>query len=239
MNISIDIIIFAVIAGVLLFRLRSVLGERNENEPKGLDLPSMMRSNASPKEDAPDAPALGLADMAAGTHVAASSDRWAQELPNYALVANATAHNHLAQFLALDPSFRPDDFLGKAQKAFMMIIEAFSTGQRDTLEFLVAPPLLQRFMNRLDQREQQKETYHVHFYGTQNALISAAELNGTIARVTVDFTSEQGVTHKDSEDRIIDMHDGQKEVTQDRWVFQKDLKDPTPAWLLVATEEID
>lgn len=236
MNLSVDIIIFAVIAAVLLWRLRSVLGERQDDDPKRIDIAAQLRAlqqQADPSAVAADKSGSETAGLVA------DGSRWAQDLPNYALVTSATSHNHLAQLLTVDPSFRPDDFLMKAQKAFTMIIEAFSNNARTTLEFLVAPPLLQRFMNQLDVREQQHETYHVQFHGIKKALISDAELNGTVARITVDFTVEQGVTHKDSEGRIINENDGHRRVTQDRWVFQKDLTDPSPSWLLVAALDVE
>lgn len=244
MNISLDIIIFAVIAVVLLWRLRGVLGERHEDEPKNNhsiveQLRQMQKGDNASSADglagAPNDPVMALQNNARGGDAAGyDATRWAQDLPNYSIVANATAHNHLAQFLNVDPSFRPDQFLASAQKAFMMIIEAYATNARGTLEFLVAPPLLQRFMNQLDAREERHETYNVQFFGVKKVLISEAELNGTMARITVDFTAEQSILHKDGEGRILNDNDGRRRETSDRWIFQKDLKDPTPSWLLVA-----
>lgn len=245
MTIGLDIIIFAVIAVVLLWRLRHVLGERHDDEPtQKHNIVEQLRQMQQPQQKNMQSGTEMLAAL--GDHNGMSpqqngqdaarqdGSRWAQDLPNYNIVANATAHNHLAQYLTVDPAFRPDQFITSAQKAFMMIIEAYATNARGTLEFLVAPPLQQRFVNQLDAREQQNETYNVQFYGVKKALVSEAELNGTMARVTVDFTAEQSILHKDNEGRILNENDGRRRTTQDRWIFQKDLKDPTPSWLLVA-----
>ncbi len=233
MNLSIDIIVFAVIAAVLLWRLRSVLGERQEDEPKNLNIAEQLRALQQNGGEAKQAAENGKS----GAEIIAmlnDGSRWAQELPNYAVVSTATAHNHLAQLLTVDPSFRPDQFLVSAQKAFTMIIEAFSNNARTTLEFLVAPPLLQRFMNQLDVRDERKESYHVQFFGIKQAVIEDAELSGTTARITVHFTAEQAITHKDADGQFMNDNDGRRRTTQDRWIFQKDLKDPSPSWLLVA-----
>lgn len=231
MNQYLDIIVFAVIAVVLLLRLRSVLGTRNDGEQEGP--PLKLRTEA---DDA--AQSSGMAEPA---HLAAhgqktmqtpNPERWAQLPPNFQLVETATVHNNLSQFLAVDPTFKPWDFLEKAKKAFSMIISAFAGGNRNTLEFLVAPELQSSFNALIDARETARETYHAEVHAIKQAQITGAELNGTTASVTVDISAEQSITHKDSEGRIINENDGHRRITKDRWVFEKDLKDPAPTWLL-------
>lgn len=232
MNGYIDIVIFAVIAVVLLFRLRSVLGQRSEDEPQGLQMPVATQNKGDVKDVA------GQVAFNDNTK-APGSDRWTQNLPDFNLVATATVHNRLTQFLAFDPAFRPDDFLNKAQKAFGLIVQAFSEGNRNTLEFLLSPKLHQEFLQLIDAREANRETYFTQLHGIKSAIISDADLDGTIARVTVSFEAEQSITHKDSEGRFINEQDGHRTTTKDRWVFSKDLKDNKPIWLLEDTLEHD
>lgn len=243
MNISVDILVFAVIAAVLLWRLRNVLGEKHDDEPQNNGLAEHLRQLQKQNDAGKNmsgAEAVSMLVNGNGIDQASDGSRWAQDLPNYAVVASATAHNHLAQLLTVDPSFRPDQFLGNAQQAFTMIIEAYSTNARTTLEFLVAQPLLQRFMQQMDRREEQHETYHVQFFGIQSALIEDAVLNGTVARITVQFAAEQSIMHKDASGTVLNGNDGQRRATSDRWIFQKDLKDPSPSWFLVeALDPID
>ncbi|MDB5478725.1 MAG: hypothetical protein JWM96_1220 [Alphaproteobacteria bacterium] len=217
-----DIIIFAVIAVALLFRLRSVLGTRSEDEPQGMPM-----AQARPREDVAAHNGAALVDPA--------SDRWAQNMPNFAIVDTATAHNNLTQFLAVDPSFRPHEFLEKARKAFEIIISAFANGNRNTLEMLLSPSLYQAFIRQVDAREAKRETYFVTLHGIKKAIITDAHLDGTTAHVTVEIFAEQSITHKDDQGRIIDNNDGYRRKTHDRWVFVKDLKEAGPTWRLENT----
>lgn len=240
-----DIILFAVIAVALLWRLRSVLGERSDDEPegglKGADLPPQVKEKMTER-----AMQAGVTPLAAGLgavtktgRASVNTERWTQNLPNYDWVETATVHNHLVPFAAIDPSFRPDDFLEKAKKAFVMIVEAFARGNRQTLEFLLSPGLYRHFLDGIEAREKNNETYQVQFHGITKALIAAAELDGSRARITVDFSAEQSVTQKDGEGRIVNGNAGQKQTMVDRWIFAKDLKDPSPAWILVDTLAYD
>lgn len=231
-----DIIVFAAIAVVLLFRLRSVLGERSED-----DVPPYA---PQPTREEVEASVAALVEatrnMPQNNALQGSGDaRWAQNLPNYDVVATATVHNRLTQFLTVDSTFRPDDFLDKARKAFAMIIAAYSEGNRNTLEFLLTPNLLHSFIEQINNHAEKHETFFINLHGIQKSVIADAELNGTTARVMVDFTAEQSITHKDADGNILHGGDGSRRVTRDRWVFVKDLKDASPVWLLDETRLAD
>jgi predicted lipid-binding transport protein (Tim44 family) len=226
MNAYLDILIFAVIAVVLLWRLRSVLGQRSED-----DVPSM-KATIQTKDGVKDITGLATAEFAEG-QAAQSDQRWAQGAPDFNAVASATVHNNLAQFLAFDPTFRPRDFQEKARKAYGMIVKAFSEGNRNTLQFLLSPDLYKVFEAQLDEREKNRETYFVQLHSVKTIIIEDAELNGSVARITADFVAEQAITHKDADGRIIEERDGTRDTTKDRWVFERDLKGASPSWLLV------
>lgn len=251
-----DIIIFAVIALVLLFRLRSVLGQRSDQDPPGLSLPPKMQKDDKAEkgaENGPEKPGAlplpgGVSPLRANTPVPGRSktgqsenpmERWAQNLPNFQYVSNATTHNTLIQFPSLDPSFRPDDFLEKARKAYVMVVQAFSEGNKNALDYLLSPKLKQVFDNQIDARDTGKEYYHTQFHGITGAIISDASLDGSVARVTVDFVAEQTTTRKDADGAFIPPFDGRRQTTRDRWVFVRDLKSASPAWLLENTLPMD
>lgn len=225
-NTYMDIIIFAVIAIILLFRLRSVFGQRQDQDPGPL---SAMRPATRPMENG------DIQKLIPKNVQDAIMERWAQNTPNYALVSNATTHHVLIQFPAFDPAFRPDDFLDKAKKAFVLVIQAFSEGNKASLEFLLSPKLQKVFYAGIDARDGAKESLHTQFHGILSALIVDAELDGSMARVTVEIASEQSITRKNADGEIIDGLDGHRQKMRDRWVFSRDLKSPSPAWLLEDT----
>lgn len=226
----IDILIFGVIAGVLLYRLRSVLGERDENEQlPPLTLKTMPTENA------------GTSAPPSGQTGGQVSTQWANSLPDFAVVATATAHHQMVPVLAADPAFNPRDFLDKAQKAFALIIKAYSEGNRNSLNFLLAPDLLPHFIAQIDAREAARETYYVVLHHVTKAVIARAALEGTQAFITVDFTAEQSITHKDVNGTILgsgdSYGDGHKQTTKDRWTFTRDLRSNDTVWRLCQTED--
>jgi predicted lipid-binding transport protein (Tim44 family) len=230
-----DIVIFAVIAVVLLWRLRSVFGARNETDPPPVANPYNVVKPLPEKEE------TKTATMVEGTPTsqAASPVNWSGNLPNYDIVASATAHHRLIPFAAVAPDFRPDDFIDKAKKAFGLIVNAFAAGDKKTLEFLLSPALYKIFCDQIDAR-QPGDTYQAQLIGIKSAMITDAQLDGTQGLVTVDFRAEQSILHKRADNTIVDRLDGTKRTHLDRWVFSKNLKDAAdPKWLLIRTEEIE
>lgn len=220
-NSLLDIVIFAVVAGVLLYRLRSVLGERSDDEPAPFAVTVATETSATPS---------------APKNVVVN---WASALPNFDWVATATAHHQLSPVAAADPQFYPGDFLEKARRAYVAILSAYSEGRANTLELLLAPPLFQTFTQQIERRTAAGESYHVVLHGIKKALISAATLDGTQAEVTVDFIAEQSITHKDKDGLFVGHGDGRRHTTKDAWVFARDLRSSDPIWRLVRTQEMD
>ncbi len=219
-----DILIFAVVAGVLLYRLRSVLGERSEDEPAPFAVIS--------KE-------TQAAVVAAENAVKNTLVNWVNALPNFDWVATATAHHQLAPIAAADPQFHPAEFIDKARRAYVVILGAYSEGKNATLELLLAPALYQAFAEQMARRQAAKETYHVVLHGLKKAQIAGATLDGTNAEIVVDFIAEQSITHKDADGIFIGDGDGRRQTTKDRWVFARDLRSADPIWRLIRTQEMD
>lgn len=243
-NAYLDIIIFAVVAIVLLFRLRSVFGQRSDQDPPGLQMPkAKAKKESGDLKDVSGSASfpegirqqLQPGQAMQGKQPQNPMDRWAQNLPNFNYVSNATTHAVLVQFPALDPSFRPDDFLDKARKAFVLVVQAYSEGNRNSLDFLLSDKLKKVFFAQIDAREAAKEYNHTQFHGIVSAIISDADLSGSVARVTVDFLAEQSITRKNQDGDFIAHFDGRRQTTRDRWVFVRDLKNASPSWVLEDT----
>ncbi len=230
MNAYLDIIIFAVIAVLLLWRLRAAFGERDENDPPPFSI--QFRVETVPAEE------LHKIQGTPQTETM-TVENWRNRLPDFELVETATAHHQLAPFFAADPHFRPEDFLAKARKAFVLVVEAFAKGDKKFLEFMLSPALFAAFENEIDRRTADGEEYKKQIHAIKKAVISKAALDGTVASITVDFIAEQSVTHKRADGSSASGADRGRETTQDRWVFQRDLKSDNPAWKLIATEDLD
>lgn len=223
----IDIIVFAVIAVFLFFKLRSVLGEVDEDSMSGSPKPTAKKSKTDDKSQR-------LAKLNPQT----DSGEWPTPLPDFDLVANATAHNALVQVHAVVPAFNPYHFIDGARRAFEMIVIAFSNGDKKTLEPLLSAELFEAYAHVIDQRDKDQETWDTKIDDLMMTVISDAEISDDTLKMTVDYTAQERITARDKQGNVIDGHDGDKNIAKDRWVFCKSIKDKTEIWTLTDAQPL-
>ena len=206
-GLSIDIILFAMIALFLVLRLRSILGRRQgfERPAEGPSVaPRVMEAAAEPVTPPPRAvPEMG-----------------------------SPAGRVLAQMAEVDRGFTPARFLDGAEAAFRMIVTAFAAGDRVTLRPLLSEETYKAFEGAVAARETAGElqTTEVRAVG---GTIDSAELAGTVATVHVRFVSDQVTNLKSAAGEILSGTDAVTEIV-DLWTFERDLGQSDPSWRLVA-----
>lgn len=211
----IDLILFGMIAAFLVLRLRSILGRRTgyERPPQPYQPPGAPTS-ASPVID-------GRAEP-----VTASPGRAVPE-PTSALGET------LSRMRATDHGFDPAGFLDGAEKAFGMIVTAFAAGDRPRLQSLLSEDTYRAFEQAIAAREAASHVQISEIRAIPGASIEAAELNGSVAHVTVKFVSDQVSWTKDKDGKPVAGADAVTEIT-DVWTFERDLTSRDPTWRLIA-----
>ena len=213
-------LIFAAVAAFVLFKLRSVLGRREGHEQRPPDVfAEAERSTASDNGSDAVLPAPG-----AQNREAADVD------------PESPAAAGIRDIQAVDRSFDPGAFLEGAKAAFDMIVEAFARGDRDALEPLLAPGVYASFEGAIAERERAGETLETTIVALNSAELTAAEMQGRDARVTVTFVSEQSNTVKDAEGNLVDGDPAAVEKITDIWTFARDTRSRDPNWQLVETD---
>lgn len=210
----VDLILFAMIAAFLVLRLRSVLGRR-----QGFERP--------PQEQRAQADALRPVPRAVPDAVPAAPARGVPD-------ARTPAGQGLARIRQQDPSFDPSAFLGGAEGAFRMIVEAFANGDRDTLKNLLSTETYGGFEQAISSREAAGERQRTEIRTIQDMAIEGAELRGSLAEVTVRIVSDQINITTGPDGQVTAGHDGVTEII-DLWTFQRDLQTQDPTWKLVGT----
>lgn len=214
---SADIIFLALVAGFLVLRLRSVLGQKNgaERERDLHGRPTETSDNVvflpETQNQAPD-PAAVLDDLP-------------QDI-----------QDQLQNLTAADASFDPVEFLGGARRAFEMIVGAFAAGDRDTLKFLLADELYSSFENEIQSREAKNQTLETGIELIRSVGFKKIDLHETRAQVIVRVISEQITVTRDSEGRIVEGDPNELVERTDDWTFSRCLDAETPNWSLVATD---
>lgn len=209
-----DIILFAGVAGFLLFRLRSVLGRRTGNE----------RRRPDPFAPKPVVPPVPTTAGAAPSAIALS--------PNGA----ATLGNEgLAALQAADPSFKPDTFLTGARAAFDIIVKAFAAGDTAALQPLLSPDVFAAFSEAIRARRDAKETHETKLVAVKAATIEHGAVEGTTGLVTVKLVSDQVNVTRAADGSVVDGDPDKVVEKTDFWTFSRPLRARNPNWTLVAT----
>jgi predicted lipid-binding transport protein (Tim44 family) len=211
-----DIILFAIIAGFLVLRLRSVLGRRTGNERRR---EGFIRARAPVSE-----PAATGGEPAKG----------ATAVPLAATPTDAVAQG-LDRIRGADPGFDRAHFVAGARAAFEIIIAAFARGDKAALRPLLSDEVYRPFVATIDERVAARETLETRILRLDSLDITATELIGQTARITLRFVSEQINVTRAADGRIVDGNPEHSVEKTDYWTFARDTRSTDPNWVLAAT----
>jgi len=213
----IDIIIFAAIAGFILFRLYNVLGRRTGHERT--PPPPVAVETAKDKKD----------------NVVRLPEREDDAVAASIAGADGPLTAGVTQIRLTDRDFDLDHFLAGARAAFEMILAAFAKGDLEPVKTFLADDVYRRFADALAQTAKNGETREADLISVARCEALEAGMEGRIAKVTVKFVSEQTDIVKDAEGRIIAGDPGETVEIVDIWTFARDTRSRDPNWQLVAT----
>jgi predicted lipid-binding transport protein (Tim44 family) len=215
-----SIVLLAMIAAFLGMRLYSVLGKRTGHEQE----PVLPRRD----ERAPASP-VRLDENDGSATAAAVPD-------TSGLVYEPVAEAGLRQLLASDRNFDAGRFMEGAEAAYRMILEAFWSGDRDTLRDLCDDDSYEAFVEAITARDARGEKLDNRLIRIDSAKITAVELNRNEARITVHYHADISAVTRDSDGRMIAGSMSDASQTDDRWTFRRQIGSGDPNWLLDETE---
>lgn len=236
-----DIVFFALVAGFLILRLRSVLGRRTGGENRERWTPRLPGS--APADTKPPADIKLVADPRLGVPGPGRIGDPPQPMPPSADAPPASAdltplETRLAQIRAAEPSFDPPEFLAGARVAFEMIVGAFARGDTAALRPLLADDVYDNFAAAIAGRTQAKQTLETTLIGIKGAEIIEARLDNRNALVTVKFVSEQVNVTRNAAGEVVDGDPQLAAAVIDIWTFARRVRASDPNWALVQTSEM-
>lgn len=222
----IDIIFFAMVAAFIAIRLRSVLGRKTGHE---------RRRQQGQYETATK---TGQKGQQSSDNVVKLPDRTSQtpeEDPAIANLQDNDVKQGLTRIRLNDHRFDLESFLQGARAAFGMIIEAFANGEREVLRPLLSDDVYGSFETAIREREEREEKLSTELVSVKSAEVAAAEMQGSRARVTVKFVSEQINVVRNVRDEVVDGDSSRIDEIVDLWTFERDTRSADPNWILVET----
>jgi predicted lipid-binding transport protein (Tim44 family) len=211
-----EILILAVVAAVILFRLYTVLGRRTGHEPPPRDSYGLSGQAQTAPKDAAVPPPSSSADT--------PPDRPAD------LAARGLFDIKLA-----DRTFETEHFVAGAKAAYELIVTAFARGDRAALKPLLASEVYAAFDQVIAGREQKKERVEFTFVGFKDVKIVHASLKNRAAEITVAIGAQFISATLDANGQIVEGDTKSVRDVTDVWAFSRDVKARDPNWLLVAT----
>jgi predicted lipid-binding transport protein (Tim44 family) len=220
-----DIIFFAMVAGFLILRLRSVLGRRSGDEGNNAERWRSQRpTGGAPRngETLPD-------------NVARFPERTAPATDEPA-PAPGSVEAGIAAIRAVDSAFDPEGFRQGAHGAFEMIVSSFAQGDAAGLRPLLADAVYESFAAAIRERQAQKHTLTTTLIGIRSADLVEARLQGRDAFVTIKFVSEQVNVTRDAVGEVVDGDPNKVETITDVWTFTRNTRSRDPNWFLIQTD---
>lgn len=214
-----DIVFFAMLAIFLGLRLRNVLGRRTGLEKRRPD-------PFKPAEPAPAQPADNVLRL---------PDRDRKALETLTADEDTPLARGIKAIHQADKTFDVTGFVGGARGAFEMIITAFAKGDLQALRPLLADGVFDNFKRAVDDRTSRGETLETTLIGLTSTEVVDADLEGSTARVTIRFVSEQVNLTKDASGKTVDGDPNKIVTITDVWTFARDVRSSDPNWMLVET----
>lgn len=223
-NFFLDILIFAMVAAFLVYRLRGVLGRRHGEErqrPNPL-APRPQNRQGQPQESDNVVP---LPDR--------NRPPRAGEPPEFS--GPVSLEEGLRRIHATDSSFNERHFLQGARAAFEMIVRAFADGDTATLRPLLADDVYDRFAEAIRQRTAAGDTLETRIEKFESVDLAEARMEGNVAFCTVRFTTHQVNVTVDAEGNVVDGDPDEPAEVIDLWTFSRNVRSGNPNWLLTET----
>ena len=117
-----------------------------------------------------------------------------------------------------------------------MIVTAYAEGDRRALKNLLAREVYEGFEAVIREREGRGETAETRFVSIDATDITAAELRGKMAQITLRFISQLVSATRDRTGTVIEGNADKVTSVTDVWTFANDVTARDPNWKLVATE---
>ncbi|KUL95189.1 calcium-binding protein [Bosea sp. WAO] len=237
-NLDMTTLVFLALAVFVAWKLRSVLGQKTGHEKPPTDPfqrreTPPLRPDQAPQGDARRDNVIrlpGAANDPTADEVPAA-DRWKDIAP-----AGSPIIAGIEEIARQEPGFDPRGFLGGAKAAYETIVTAFARGDRKMLKGLLAKEVYEGFEQAISEREKRGEKAESNFVSIDKAEITAVDVKGKTAQVTIAFVSQLISVVRDAQGNVVDGSADSVSEVNDVWTFSRQLGSRDPNWLLVATE---
>jgi predicted lipid-binding transport protein (Tim44 family) len=224
-----DIILFVMIAIFLVLRLRGVLGRRDGHQGDFPDIFKQALKKEKQDDDEENDNVISLNPETVDTNDQLDVEPDPQTPLQMQLNTIASA----------DRDFDPEEFISGARIAFEYILGAYAGGKAKALKPMLSADVFANFDVSIREREEAGQVMEETLIGISEVKLVDAEMEGTVAQITVKFTSDQVHALSDRDGNIVDGDPDKIVSVTDFWTFARDTRSRDPNWSLAATRSLD
>ena len=228
------LILYALVAAGLVFWLKSILGTRSGEERERPNPFTAPPPDANRQRDAlepavqDDMVTLSLGDQSL-----------MPALPRNVALSGEDVERGISEIARADRTFDISRFVSNVQDAFVMIVEAFAAGDRETLRDLLEPQVYAAFDGVIRQREAAGEVLSTEIHAVRKIEFLKASADNREAVISIRFVADETCVARDREGKILSGDPDRITEMNDIWTFARPLKSRDPVWLLRETRDGD
>jgi predicted lipid-binding transport protein (Tim44 family) len=209
-----EVIVFAILAFYLFFRLWGVLGTRTGHEKK-VDL-------FKEKEDKEEGNIVVMPKRSSTPRQVEQND------------FSSSVATQINRLMEIDSRFDPSVFMRNAKSAFITVIKAFTEANHMTLKKLLSPSVYEQFSSAIEDREKKNLRQENEIENLEAEILNIDILDDR-AQITVRFVSQQMVATVNQENQSFDNPARLQVPMRDIWTFERFFGSDSPIWLLIRT----
>ncbi len=234
-------LIALIVAAAAIFKLRSVLGQRSDEDDARVQRLKTREQEAAAAGSSGDVINMPRRERSEPANAAPEAISEGSESRIRAFsAANPAAIDGLLAIAKVDRNFDPEAFLTGAGRAYEMIVTAFAQGDRKTLKDLLSRDVFDGFVTAIGERDGRGEKVEQTFVGIKKSDIAGAEVQNGTALVTVRFVSELITALRGHDGDVISGDPQRVSDVTDVWTFSRDVSDrraiENPNWKLEETQ---
>ena len=242
-TIDVFTLIALIAAVVVVLKLRSVLGQRTDDDDARIERRTREREFGDEEGRSDNVVTLPTARVEHDeTHPEVPEPTEEEIRASIEKFANNDARliEGLESIRSADSNFDPNHFIDGAKQAYEMIVTAYAEGNLKTLREYLSDDVYRSFEDAVKTRETEGLSLDQTFIGITKSNVLEAEVSKGAANVVVRFGSEMITATRDNAGAVKSGDPNEVEDITDIWTFSRDVSTAraraNPNWKLVATQ---
>lgn len=222
-----DILILAIIAFVIIFRLKNQLGNVDEEEQANIKKKLHKKIQEIQKDI--------LNETQEAVKKVVDIDKKNESVKNQLTISLDDLSKKNLDNILKKSNLTLDFFITGAKSAFEMTLKAFCENDLTSLKRLLSNKIYTGFEQSIQHRQNLGQKLVTNLISIKNVEVYSVDLIGNDATIKIKFTSKQINYVQDQSGNLIDGSKEDINELDDIWTFKKDLTSSNPNWIIFST----